>query len=109
VVGERSNECVVRARRARHDEQPTGLSVEAVHDARAVRVTRRHEIGELCEEPVDERSAGVAGTRVHHESRGLRNHHDVFVDVPHVDRHRLRVRMRVDRGPREELDDLAPD
>ena len=53
-----------------------------MHDARSHRITRRSHLGIPIEQEVHECSVAIAGTRVHHDARGLIDHDDsvIFID-----------------------------
>ena len=73
----------VRLERARHDQQPAGVLVDAVHEAGA-----RHalELRVMREQRVLQRVLAIARARVHHEPRRLVDHDDRGVLVHDVER-----------------------
>ncbi len=81
--GELLDQRVVGTRGACHDHEPARVAVEAVHDARPEWVADIRDLGIAREQPVHERSGGVAGARMHDQTRGLGDDDDVVVLVPH--------------------------
>jgi hypothetical protein len=84
--------CLVRAG---HDQQPRRVAVEAVDDARPVRVLPARR---LPDEPVDERARASAGAGVHGDAGGLVDDEQVLVlegdaqrDVLLLERRSLRL------------------
>ena len=80
----------MRVRRPRHDEQSRGVAIEPMDDAGPVGLAARCATGN---QPVDERSAGVAGRRMHHDARRLVDDEQVLVLVRDPERHVLRLHL----------------
>ncbi len=71
-----------------HDDDPGGLLVQAMHDART-KVSRRKgglHLRAVIDQRVGERMGGVAAARMDHHSLGLVHHHDVGVLIEDIQR-----------------------
>jgi hypothetical protein len=68
------------------DQQAGAARVEAVDDARALRVADIGQLPDARQQTVDERAVGVAGTGMDDHPGGLVDHDDVVVDVHDLER-----------------------
>ena len=90
-------EAPVRLRRARDDEEARRVAIEAVHDARPVRLLPALDV--VGEQPVHERSLRVPGRGMHDDARGLVDDEEMLVLVRDREVHRLRRERARHRRP----------
>ncbi|OQC26575.1 MAG: hypothetical protein BWX70_02328 [Verrucomicrobia bacterium ADurb.Bin070] len=88
------------------NQQPGGLFVQPVHDARTLHAADPAEVAAMVKQRIDQGAVRMPRRRMHHQSGRLVEHQQVTVLVKDVERDRLRLRHRRQRRGHLDLERL---
>ena len=109
VVGEQVRQPPMRRVGLGDHQQPRRVLVQPMHDPRPLDpADARQRRAAMADQRIDQRAAGVAGSRVGDEPRGLVDDHEVAVLVDDVERNILARRRRLHKLGRVERDHGRP-